>query len=83
MIGSRGKLPLTFRDLGERQAKDIAVRAFAVGNGSPPPSPPSAAFKPVVAVLPFLNLGTDPEQQYLGDGMAEDLLTAPSRFRTL
>jgi adenylate cyclase len=82
----KGKLPLTFRDLGERQAKDIAVRVFAVGNGAgPPPSPPppSASFKPVVAVLPFLNLSTDPEQQYFGDGMAEDLLTALSRFRTL
>jgi TolB-like protein/class 3 adenylate cyclase/Flp pilus assembly protein TadD len=82
----KGKLSLTFRDLGERQAKDIAVRVYGVGNAAGPPlsSPrPSASFKPVVAVLPFLNLSTDPEQQYFGDGVAEDLLTALSRFRTL
>ena len=39
--------------------------------------------KPSVAVLPFLNLSADPEQDYLADGMVEDITTELSRFREL
>ncbi len=31
--------------------------------------------KPSIAVLPFANLSTDPEQAYFADGMAEDIIT--------
>ena len=37
--------------------------------------------KPTIAVLPFTNLTGDPAQQYLSDGMAEDIITELSRFR--
>jgi len=36
-----------------------------------------------LAVLPFANLSGDAAQDYLGDGLAEDLITAMSRFREL
>jgi adenylate cyclase len=36
--------------------------------------------KPSVAVLPFANLSADPEQEYFGDGVVEDIITALSRF---
>ena len=39
--------------------------------------------KPSVAVLPFSNLSSDPEQDYFADGMAEDIITALSRFKEL
>ncbi|MET4201821.1 winged helix-turn-helix domain-containing tetratricopeptide repeat protein [Bradyrhizobium sp. LA6.12] len=39
--------------------------------------------KPSVAVLPFTNLSSDPEQDYFADGMAEDIITALSRFKEL
>jgi TolB-like protein len=39
--------------------------------------------KPSVAVLPFHNLTGDPEQEYFADGMADDLTTALSRFKSL
>jgi TolB-like protein/Flp pilus assembly protein TadD len=39
--------------------------------------------KPSVAVLPFLNLNNDPEQEYFADGMVEDIITALSRFKSL
>lgn len=39
--------------------------------------------KPSVAVLPFLNLSDDPEQEYFVDGMTEDITTELSRFRDL
>jgi TolB-like protein len=36
--------------------------------------------KPSIAVLPFDNMSGDPEQEYFADGIAEDLITALSRF---
>ena len=34
--------------------------------------------KPSLAVLPFINMSTDPEQEYFADGLSEDLITALS-----
>jgi TolB-like protein/class 3 adenylate cyclase len=39
--------------------------------------------KPSIAVLPFQNMSGDPEQEYFADGVAEDILTGLSRFRSL
>lgn len=36
--------------------------------------------KPSIAVLPFDNLSSDPEQEFFADGIVEDLITALSRF---
>jgi adenylate cyclase len=36
-----------------------------------------------VAVLPFLNMSSDPEQEYFSDGMTEDLITDLSRLTGL
>jgi adenylate cyclase len=47
--------------------------------GADAPAPP--AEKPSIAVLPFQNLGGDPEQEYFADGIVEDIITALSRNR--
>jgi TolB-like protein len=39
--------------------------------------------KPSIAVLPFANLSGDQEQQYLSDGITEDLITGLARFHSL
>jgi adenylate cyclase len=39
--------------------------------------------KPSIAVLPFTNMSTEPSQGFLGDGIAEDVLTALSKLRWL
>jgi adenylate cyclase len=39
--------------------------------------------KPSIAVLPFVNLSGDPEQEYFADGMVEEIITALSRIRWL
>jgi TolB-like protein len=39
--------------------------------------------KPSIAVLPFQNIGGDPEQEYFVDGMVEEIITALSRIRWL
>jgi TolB-like protein/class 3 adenylate cyclase len=39
--------------------------------------------KPSIAVLPFQNMGGDPEQEYFADGVVEDIITGLSRSRSL
>jgi adenylate cyclase len=48
-------------------------------------SVPSLALpdKPSVAVLPFANMSSDPEQEFFADGIAEDIITALSRYPSL
>src|SRR5262249_32753745 len=39
--------------------------------------------KPSIAVLPFINMSGDPEQEYFTDGVTEDIITELSRFHSL
>jgi adenylate cyclase len=39
--------------------------------------------KPSIAVLPFVNMSSDPEQEYFSDGITEDLITDFSRLSGL
>jgi TolB-like protein len=41
------------------------------------------ADKPSIAVLPFRNLSTDPDQEFFSDGIADDIITELSRSRAL
>lgn len=43
---------------------------------------PAHLGKPSLAVLPFDNLGADPDQEYFADGIVEDVTTALSRIRS-
>ena len=84
-----GKLSLAFDDLGEHTLKNIAkpVRVYRTGtDGNSNPTTLSLGTtkeKPSVAVLPFLNMSGDLEQQYFSDGITEDIITELSRFRSL
>ncbi len=85
----RGKLDLSAEDLGEVELKNIAqpVRAFRIAlEGAPSHSPANQTQQEntlSVAVLPFDNMSGVPEQDYIGDGIAENILTDLSRFRDL
>src|SRR5712675_2122090 len=39
--------------------------------------------KPSIAILPFTNLSSDPDQDYFADGMVDEITTALSRFKSL
>jgi adenylate cyclase len=59
--------------------------ATAVANGAVEPPKPALTLpdKPSIAVLAFGNLSGDPEQEYLADGIVEDIITELSRFSDL
>jgi TolB-like protein len=57
-------------------------RPLTPAHDSPPEErAPTTPAKPSIAVLPFLNLSGDLEQQYFSDGITEDIITELSRFR--
>jgi adenylate cyclase len=81
------KLGLEFEYLGEQAVKNIRkpVRVYrlrmegvvpTVGMSRELPLPD----KPSIAVLPFMNMSGDPEQEYFSDGMSEDIITALSQL---
>jgi TolB-like protein len=81
----RGKVAVDFTDLGEQTLKNIArpIRAYAVGlsaNAHQAAPLPSSAPRLSIVVLPFANLGGDPEQEYFVDGVTESLTTDLSRI---
>ena len=87
------KVELNFLDLGSQQVKNTIVRAFEVvgSDGAAASAPPvstnneqetEASKPPTIAVLPFLNLSNDPEQDYFADGISEDIISNLSSWRT-
>jgi adenylate cyclase len=93
-----GRVKATFEDLGSLALKNIErpVQAFSV-KWEPSdwqvlaaseatvssPVPLTLPDKPSIAVLPFLNMSGDAEQEYFTDGTTEDIITELSRFHSL
>ncbi len=63
---------LTLRAMLDRSARPESQR-----------SPLPSFEKPSIAVLPFANLSGDPEQEFVADGITEDIITALARLRWL
>ena len=79
----RDHLEVAFEDMGEVEVKNIArpVRAWRWSPEQTVAAAPQAApDKPSLAVLPFDNMSGDAEHEYFSDSIAEDIITALSRF---
>ncbi len=86
----RNRLDRHFEDLGEHEVKNVSVpvRVYRIGfetatTAGTQTSSPDLALpdKPSIAVLAFNNMSGDPEQEYLSDGITEDIITALSKLR--
>ena len=55
----------------------VAIAAWRLYPAAPPSGPPS------IAVLPFVNMSGDTADNYLGEGLAEDIITELSTFPTI
>ena len=83
----RGRLNLPVSDLGPTQLKNIAepIRVYSLDVGARPATAPasekSAPRRLSMVVLPFANIGGEPEQEHFVDGVTESLTTDLSRLR--
>jgi len=85
------KIDFHFHDLGEQTVKNTVLHAVDVtldGTSQRKLQEPSTEQQsstekpPAIAVLPFANMGGDPEQEYFADGITEDIITNLSLWRT-
>jgi adenylate cyclase len=91
----RDRLDSGLADGGERRLKNIlrpvhvwhwspvafrrAEAAALTPHGELPPLPD----KPSIAVMPFTNVGNDPDQEYFTDGITADVISQLARFHEL
>ena len=88
----RGKFESSFVDGGLENFKNISspVQVYhwqanassnpTSGEGNTQLALPS---KPSIAILAFENMSNDPEQEFIAEGISEDIITELSRFRSL
>ena len=90
---ARDKVTFDVEEGGEQILKNIArpVHVYRIiidprrRTATLKPEVPALALpdKPSVAVLPLTNMSGDPEQEFVSDGIAEDVITALSRYPSL
>jgi adenylate cyclase len=88
----RGKLESSFVDGGLEDFKNIPnpVQVYhwsprATTDSAPGDSNTQLALpsKPSIAILAFENMSNDPEQEFVAEGISEDIITELSKFRSL
>jgi TolB-like protein/Tfp pilus assembly protein PilF len=78
--GGRQKLIRTFARKGFRFVGQLHEEAAATA-AEPVQTIFSLPDRPAIAVLPFVNMSGEPEQEYFSDGISEDIITALSKLR--
>jgi TolB-like protein len=72
-----------FRFVGKAREQGDIGTATANGAAEQRRADPALPDRPSLAVLPFTNIGGDPEQEYFADGIVEEMITELSRIRWL
>lgn len=93
LVVEEGNLPVQIsalrKLLGSGAIVTVAGRGYRfaaplTAHEPPPAEPGGASRAPLsVGVLPFQNVGGDPDQDYFADGMTGDIITELSRWRSL
>jgi adenylate cyclase len=91
-----GKVPFDCEPLGEQTLKNIdeVVRVYRVRASTPSEAAPgsrsaeaeaepASCGEPSVAVLPFVSMSEDPEQEHFTDGLTDDIITDLSKIAGL
>jgi adenylate cyclase len=73
------KKTLPYRNKTDTDRFVAALRKAGIPETPPLPLPD----KPSIAVLPFVNMSGDPEQDYLSDGISEQIITSLSKVSNL
>ena len=90
------RLEVGYEDLGDQYVKNISrpIRVFRVVLTGQPSgagntvsiergATEASARVPSIAVLPFINMSGDSEQEFFSDGLTEEIITELSRFHEL
>ncbi|MEM6475153.1 MAG: winged helix-turn-helix domain-containing protein [Pseudomonadota bacterium] len=81
--GKQQRLIKTHHGEGFRFVGSVKTSGAAKGAQPRASTSPALPDRPSIAVLPFDNMSSDPEQEFVADGMCEDILTALSKFPEL
>jgi adenylate cyclase len=81
--GQEQRLIKTLLRRGIRFVGPVRAENDPVGGDATETVVPGRIFgeRPSIAVLPFINLSNEPEQEYFAIGMTEDIITALSQYR--
>ncbi len=82
----RTKVPYRFEEIGAKNLKGLGepLEIYRIVlPWAPVPSAPRPAVLPRLAVLPFANISPDPKDEYIADGLTEELITMLSRLQGL
>lgn len=90
-VGDNGQDQRLIRTLARKGFRFVGMVAENSGPAAAPATPfpasgpapghPAPLDRPGIAVLPFVNMSGEPEQEYFSDGISEDVITALSRLR--
>ena len=87
-IGDSGEQQALIRTVARKGFRFVGTLHDAAAAPAAPQVPADATRpalplpdRPAIAVLPFVNMSGDPEQEYFSDGISEDIITALSKLR--